>query len=156
VPASRTRAMPDECIFAVDASSPFMSAVFSLRHEVFVREQAVPPELERDEFDATAIHLVALRGDQVIGTLRIVVKGCEARIGRMAVRAPDRNAGIGSRLMDHAGEVARTMGVAALVLHAQLGARSFYARLGYCEAGDMFEEAGIPHVIMRKSVRNHR
>ena len=50
-------------------------------------EQAVPPELERDEFDDVAVHLVALRGDAVIGTLRIVVSGGTAKIGRMAVLA---------------------------------------------------------------------
>ena len=69
--------MPDEKIIAIDASSDLMPAVYAVRHEVFVVEQAVPPELERDEFDDVAMHLAALRGDDVIGTLRIVVSGAE-------------------------------------------------------------------------------
>ena len=83
-------------IIAVDASSDLMPAVYAVRHQVFVVEQAVPPALERDEFDAVAIHLVALRGDDVIGTLRIVVSGSNAKIGRMAVLAAERRSGIGS------------------------------------------------------------
>lgn len=144
--------MPGERIIAVDASSSLMPAVFALRHAVFVREQAVPAALERDEFDAVAIHLVALRGEDVIGTLRIVVSGGTAKIGRMAVLAAARGGGIGTRLMQRAADVAVTMGVRDLVLHAQLAARAFYARLGYREEGDVFEEAGISHVTMRKAI----
>jgi predicted GNAT family N-acyltransferase len=144
--------MPDEQIIAIDASSALMPAVFAVRHAVFVDEQAVPPALERDEFDALAIHLVALRGDAVIGTLRIVASGDTAKIGRMAVLAADRKSGVGTRLMDRAVEVARTMGVKDLVLHAQLTAKAFYARFGYREEGEVFEEAGIAHVTMRRTI----
>jgi predicted GNAT family N-acyltransferase len=144
--------MPEEKILAVDSNSSLMSAVFALRHEVFVIEQAVPPELERDEDDATATHLVALRGDEVIGTLRIIVTGQTAKIGRMAVRASLRKRGVGSRLMDRAAQAASQMGAREIVLHAQLTAREFYRQLGYRQEGGVFEEAGILHVCMRKAV----
>ncbi|MPZ41337.1 MAG: GNAT family N-acetyltransferase [Rhizobiales bacterium] len=129
-----------------------MPAVFAVRHQVFVVEQGVPPELERDEFDVVAVHLAALRGDDVIGTLRIVVVGGTAKIGRMAVLPGDRKSGIGSRLMSRADEIASMMGVRDIMLHAQLTAKAFYARLGYREEGEVFEEAGIPHVTMRKVI----
>ena len=139
-------------IVAVDATSTLMPSVYAVRHQVFVVEQAVPPELERDEFDTVAIHLVALRGDDAIGTLRIIVGGGGAKIGRMAVLAAHRKTGIGTRLMDRAVEVARTTGVSEITLHAQLTAKAFYARLGYREEGEVFEEAGIAHVAMRKTL----
>ena len=129
-----------------------MPAVLALRHEVFVIEQAVPAALERDECDDSATHLVALRGDEVVGTLRIVITGQTAKIGRMAVRAALRKTGVGSRLMDCAAEVASQMGVRDIVLHAQLTAKDFYRRLGYREEGGVFEEAGILHVSMRKEI----
>jgi predicted GNAT family N-acyltransferase len=144
--------MPNEEIIAVDASSDLMPAVYAVRHQVFVVEQAVPPALERDAFDAVAIHLVALRGDDVIGTLRIVVSGSTAKIGRMSVLAAERRRGIGAGLMDRAHEVARSMNVKEITLHAQLTAKAFYARLGYRDEGEEFEEAGIPHVSMRKAI----
>jgi predicted GNAT family N-acyltransferase len=144
--------MPDEKIIVINFTSALMPAVFALRHEIFVVEQAVPPELERDEFDAEAIHLVALRDDEVIGMLRIVRSGQHAKIGRMAVRAAVRKSGVGSRLIQHAEVVASQMGLKEIVLHAQLAAKGFYRRLGYSEVGDIFEEAGIPHVEMRKAL----
>jgi predicted GNAT family N-acyltransferase len=140
-------------IVAVDATSDLMPAAYAVRHQVFVVEQAVPFELERDDFDAIAIHLVALRGDDVMGTLRIVaVGGRTAKIGRMAVLAAERKAGIGTRLMERGAEIARTMNAQDIELHAQLTAKPFYARLGYREEGEVFEEAGIPHVTMRKTL----
>jgi predicted GNAT family N-acyltransferase len=129
-----------------------MPAAYAVRHQVFVVEQAVPPALERDEFDDIAVHLVALHGDDVIGTLRIVVSGGSAKIGRMAVLAAHRKAGIGSLLMEHAGEVARSANAKEITLHAQLTAKEFYRRLGYREEGDVFEEAGIAHIAMRKRI----
>lgn len=139
-------------IVAVDASSDLMPAAYAMRHQVFVVEQAVPPALERDEFDDIAIHLVALRGDEVIGTLRIVVSGRTAKIGRMAVLASARKSGIGTRLMERAVEIARSMNVTDITLHAQLTAKAFYEKLGYLEEGDVFEEAGIAHVSMRRTI----
>jgi predicted GNAT family N-acyltransferase len=139
-------------VVAIDANSDLMPAAYAVRHQVFVGEQAVPPELERDGFDDLAVHLVALRGDTVIGTLRIVVSGAGAKIGRMAVLAAERKGGVGTGLMDRAHEFARTMNVKEVTLHAQLTAKEFYARLGYCEEGDIFEEAGIAHVTMRKVI----
>jgi predicted GNAT family N-acyltransferase len=144
--------MPGERIIEVDSRSALMPAVFALRHEVFVLEQAVPPELERDEFDDAATHLVALRDGEVIGALRLLVSGQKAKIGRMAVRASARNSGIGSQLMRRAAAAAAQLGVREITLHAQLRAREFYRRAGYREQGDHFEEAGIPHVAMRKTV----
>ena len=144
--------MPDERIIAINSSAALMPAAFALRHEVFVVEQAVPAELERDDYDQTATHLVALRGDDVIGTLRIVISGERAKIGRMAVRAAERRKGLGSRLMQRAAEAALQMGACEIVLHAQLAAKDFYRRLGYREEGDLFEEAGIRHVAMKKTV----
>jgi len=139
-------------IVAVDANSDLMPAAYAVRHQVFVVEQAVPPELERDAFDDVAIHLLALCGADVIGTLRIVVSGSGAKIGRMAVLAAERKGGIGTRLIERAHEVAQSMNVKEITLHAQLTAKEFYAKLGYCEEGDIFEEAGIAHVSMRKVI----
>ena len=144
--------MPEERIIAIDSTSPLMPAVYAVRHQVFVVEQAVPPELERDEFDNVAVHLVALRGGAVIGTLRIVVSGGSAKIGRMAVLAAERKTGTGTRLMQHGIEIARSMGVSDITLHAQLAAKTFYARLSYREEGEEFEEAGIMHVTMRRTL----
>jgi predicted GNAT family N-acyltransferase len=144
--------MKGERIVEIEFASDLMRDAFELRYEVFVDEQGVPRELEVDEFDPGATHLVAIRDDRVIGTLRILDHGAAAKVGRVAVRATARRDGIGSRLMKHAAAIAADRGFAEIIVHAQLAVVGFYRRLGYVAEGDQFEDAGIPHIAMRKKI----
>jgi predicted GNAT family N-acyltransferase len=140
-------------IVEIRATDPLISAVYALRHEVFVVEQGVPEELEVDEDDKVAAHLAALSDGHVVGTLRIVLHERMAKIGRMAVSASSPNKGIGRELMEFAAATAARGGAEEIILGAQLTAREFYKRLGYAEEGAVFDDAGIPHVMMRKKLR---
>ena len=145
-------------IVEIQATDPLMSAVYALRHDVFVVEQGVPEELEVDEDDRVAVHLAALSDGHVIGTLRILRRGRTAKIGRMAVSASSRKKGLGRELMEFAAANASRHGAEEVILGAQLTAREFYKRLGYVEEGAVFDDGGIPHMMMRKKLqpRNFR
>jgi predicted GNAT family N-acyltransferase len=130
--------------------SPRGVEALAVRMEVFVREQNVPEEVERDEYDAGAAHFVAIEKGQVIGTARIVRKGNVAKIGRVAVLLEKRMTGVGKKLMLAAIDEARAMGVTEMMLTAQVPVIGFYERLGFVAEGEVFEEAGIPHRTMRK------
>ena len=131
-----------------------MEGVRDLRNRVFVGEQAVPPELEMDEFDLTAFHAVALQDGTVVGTGRLIVDTpADARIGRMAVEQDLRRQGIGARVLAFLEDQAHSQGVTRITLHAQRYVKQFYADLGYREEGDPFMEAGILHVQMFKTLR---
>jgi predicted GNAT family N-acyltransferase len=124
-------------------------AALALRVEVFCDEQGVPRELELDERDQDATHLVAVSDAQeVVGTCRVVFDGPTAKLGRMAVSEPWRRRGIGTALLDHAIVQAREMGSARVTLNAQRDAESLYAARGFTPIGARFEEAGIEHVAM--------
>ena len=124
----------------------------ALRHAVFVIEQQVPVEDERDGRDAEALHLVAVDDGRVVATCRLVRAGDAVRLGRLAVAPAARRLGIASRLLAEADAQARACGARRIVLAAQLGARALYERAGYRARGERFEEAGIPHVMMEKAV----
>ena len=47
---------------------------FRLREEVFIIEQSVPVDLERDEHDASALHFLALVDAKPVGTACVVLK----------------------------------------------------------------------------------
>jgi predicted GNAT family N-acyltransferase len=123
----------------------------ALRHAVFVVEQGVPEALERDEEDAAAYHAVVLDHDRCIATGRLVRQpGGVGRVGRMAVAAGWRRRGLGAIVLRALEERARAEGLREIVLHAQCYVEAFYARRGYVREGEVFEEAGIPHVVMRR------
>ena len=121
-----------------------------LRTEVFVKEQEIPPELEWDELDATALHAVVVNKlGQAVATGRLLQPQPQvAQIGRMAVSKPLRGGHLGQMVVESLIEVARKRGDTAVILHAQCSAEGFYRRLGFKAHGDIFDDAGIDHIEM--------
>ncbi|MDG4860553.1 GNAT family N-acetyltransferase [Streptomyces sp. T-3] len=141
----------------VAEGSADLEACFLVRKEVFVGEQGVPEELEYDAYDAAAVHVLAAGPDGPLGTGRLVI-GAEGygdsvgKLGRLAVRAEARGLGVGVALVRGLEEQARVHGCAEVVLGAQIRALGFYERLGYAAYGPEFDDAGIAHRAMRRSV----
>lgn len=127
--------------------------VAALRTRVFVDEQGVPPEIEQDAADATAVHVLS-RDDagRVVATGRLRLDGTTARIGRMAAAADVRGQGHGAAVLAELHRQALAHGATEVELHAQLPARRFYERAGYSAVGEVYEEAGIAHVTMRRAL----
>ena len=126
-----------------------MPAVFALRHEVFVVGQGVPEDLERDELDEQSDHVVALVEGRVVGTGRLLPTGT---VGRMAVDPALQGNGVGAAVLARLEQRARERGHRTVELHAQTHARGFYERAGYSPYGEVYLEAGIEHLSMRKEL----
>ena len=71
---------------------------------------------------------------------------------RMAVLDAYQGQGLGSILLKEAEDFAQEQGFQTISLHAQLGALRFYLNNGYQEVGNIFEEAGIQHITVEKSL----
>lgn len=126
-----------------------LDAAFALREAVFYGEQGVSAEEDLDELDEEAQHLVALDPEgRVIGTLRLLDFGEEAKIGRVVVAADQRRRGIASRMLAIALARASEQGFRRVRLAAQIRALELYAQAGFAVESEPFEEAGIPHVWM--------
>jgi predicted GNAT family N-acyltransferase len=127
---------------------------WAVRLEVFVEEQSVPVELERDDLDDVATHWLALADDgSVLGTVRMVEEhGDTAHLGRLAVRAGARGRGVGAQLVRTVEDEGRARGLRVCVLGSQVQAVPFYERLGYHVYGQEFDDAGIPHRWMRRTI----
>ena len=122
----------------------------SVRHEVFVVEQNVPMEDELDAMDAVSLHIVAYGADGIpIGTGRLLPDG---HIGRLAVCRSARGKGLGSALLRRLMEEAGKRGHHEVVLAAQVHAQPFYSAHGFLAEGEVFLDAGIPHILMRRTL----
>jgi predicted GNAT family N-acyltransferase len=119
-----------------------------IRIEVFVHEQGVPEEIEMDEYDALAEHVVAFRIGKPVGCGRIVILNGIAKIGRVAVIKAERGKGIGRKVCEELIKIAAEKGIKEFVLNSQLTAVDFYKKLGFEAIGGVFKEAGIDHVKM--------
>jgi predicted GNAT family N-acyltransferase len=76
-----------------------------------------------------------------------------AKLGRMAVLASVRGAGIGRPLLMALVDAARQRGGREVMLHAQSSAVGFYLRAGFAPQGAPFQEAGIVHQAMTLKLR---
>jgi predicted GNAT family N-acyltransferase len=142
-----------------------------VRDDVFIAEQHVPEDEERDALDPIARHVLARDLDgQPIGTGRLVppfaLHGIDAplpdgvppfdrsaaSIGRVAVLAAWRGRSIGTALMQALLDLAQAAGYRRIELHAQTHAIGFYERLGFVAEGDEFLDCDIPHRTMRRDL----
>ncbi|WP_062518408.1 GNAT family N-acetyltransferase [Demequina gelatinilytica] len=143
-----------------------------VRFEVFVEEQGVSPDMERDaqDDDPRTVHVIVHGEDgAVLGTGRLLAPHTDGfhadhgamdpatpHIGRLAVLAAARGTGAGRVLMEALeAEALARHGVGGRVrveLSAQDQALPFYARLGYVAHGDGYLDEGIPHHDAYKDV----
>lgn len=132
------------------SQAPFLpnaDRIRAIRLAVFVEEQGVPVELEMDEMDPFATHVLAWVDERAVGTGRLLGNG---HIGRVAVLAPYRRQGIGEGIMQALTRAAKEKGIRQLELSSQVHAVAFYERMGFRKVGGIYVTAGIDHADMRK------
>lgn len=121
-----------------------------VRKAVFVEEQGIPAELEWDANDVNCLHAVAYSdAGEPVGTGRLLPDG---HVGRMAVLSAVRGHGVGAEILRNLMAQAKNRGDGIVMLNAQQSAEPFYRKEGFVRVGEIFEEAGIPHVAMQKSL----
>lgn len=124
-----------------------------LREQVLRRplDRMLTPE-ERAR-DPEGRHFVAAADGQVVACTILFPQGDGAvRLRQMAVAPAFQGRGVGARLLAFAEERARASGVRSIRLHARSTAIGFYERAGYTEEGAPFDEDGVPHVLMAKTL----
>jgi GNAT superfamily N-acetyltransferase len=126
---------------------------FDLRWRVLRAPWDQPRGSERDELESQCLHLLALSGRGIamgIGRLQLNRPG-EAQIRYMAVDAPFRGRGVGTRILQALEEEARSWGASRLVLDARIESSGFYRRHGYRDDGEGHRLFGrIDHRRMSK------
>ncbi len=126
----------------------------TVRTDVFVKEQGIRAEDEWDAADATALHaVISNRYGVPLGTARLLQPESQvAQVGRMAVTRLMRGAGFGHHLIEALMNAAKQRGDKEVRLNAQRSAEGFYQRQGFVAHGEPFDEIGITHIEMRKSL----
>ncbi|KAG9015542.1 hypothetical protein FRB94_000147 [Tulasnella sp. JGI-2019a] len=138
------------------ADSELLKQCRDVRIKVFVDEQKFPAETEIDEYDEgdLSVHYLVqiLPLKEPAGVVRIVPS--KMKIGRLCILPEYRKYRFGSDLMVKAHDYLRSCMIeyelkeASISLHAQIPVVPFYARLGYAQVGEHFDEDGAPHQRM--------
>ena len=142
-----------EDLRVIIATTPAERAdVVTVRVAVFVDEQQIPREEEIDEHDDTAIFCAGYLGDTPVAAGRLVLLDGYGKIGRMAVLASHRDRGYGAAVLEALERAGAERDTGTFRLSAQLHAAAFYERAGYTRVGEIYDEVGIPHVAMEKTL----
>ena len=112
-------------------------------------------ELEKEKDD---ILIVAFEEDELLGCCVIsILDRTTFRLRQMAVLPNYQRKGIGASILNYVENIARDRGCIKIMMHSRLTAIGFYQRMGYKVVGDIFEEVGLPHRYMEKTINtfNH-
>lgn len=121
-----------------------------LRHAVFCQEQGLFDGDDRDAIDTTAFTLVALAGDEVVGTVRIHHAGGHIWWGsRLAVARPARRqAAVGTGLIRLAVGSAQALGCRTFLAHVQQQNVAMFEQLHWRQLSSL-QMHGRQHSLMR-------
>ncbi|WP_374446767.1 GNAT family N-acetyltransferase [Providencia sp.] len=126
---------------------------FDLRQQVFTQEQGFPAEIDVDEYDDAALHVVLYLNQQPAAVLRCVfLDDGLIKVGRVAVQKAHRGKGLGREMMKFVQQYGAENQYQKIGLSAQHTAIAFYQSLGYQTEGEMYDEDGMDHIFMSLSL----
>lgn len=126
-----------------------------IREAVFIDEQHVPADLERDGMDDVCLHYIAEAGGNEVATARVMLIEGKFKFQRVAVMPEARGLGVGSRLMAFMMSDLEKRDDASgreFFLSSQNSAIRFYERMGFEVCSEEYLDAGIKHRDMRKRI----
>lgn len=136
--------------------TPFeVYAILRLRNEVFVVEQNCVFQ-DADNKDQACHHLMLYKQNELVAYARLVPAGVaftEMSIGRIITSPEVRGTGMGKVLMLHAmAQMPKLFGQGSIRIGAQLYAIGFYENFGFEATGSIYDEDGIDHIEMIKTL----
>ena len=131
-----------------------LEEAFAIRQQVFVYEQNLFIDTDRDEYDHRSIHLVAIIDDSIIGTVRVYPLQDGLWIGgRLAVKQGFRDSRAGMMLVKEAMQTVKKKDAQYFEAAIQEPNVPFFRRLGWQETGETVEFHGLVHQRMRADLQ---
>ncbi|MDF5722656.1 MAG: GNAT family N-acetyltransferase [Rhizonema sp. PD37] len=126
-----------------------LSEMFYQRWLVLRAPLAMPEGTEKDSYEDSAFHLVALCDHLIVGSARLRLLSPEiGSIAYVAILPEFRNQGIGTSLMEKLVFIAIEKKLHTLRLMARKDVINFYKRLGFVPKGEFFDYLDVPHIFM--------
>lgn len=136
--------------FKIAQTKNDIKTCYELREIIFIKEQNVPIELERDSKDNIATHFLLLNDQDIpIGVGRVVDNNNTAIIGRIGIMEKHRGKGAGLFLMENIISHCKKQNFKKAVLGAQEHAIDFYKKLNFETISERYIDANIPHFKMQ-------
>ncbi len=132
------------------ANAAELAGHFSVRQQVFVEEQRLFDGSDRDHWDDTALHVVAVHQGDVVGAVRLYALD-EAGLwqgDRLAVTRQARLLRAGGPLVRFAVKTAGDLGGHLMIARIQETNVNLFRHLGWEPVGELVNYRGTPHQRM--------
>ncbi|MEC4817708.1 MAG: GNAT family N-acetyltransferase [Scytonema sp. PMC 1069.18] len=109
----------------------------------------LPRGTEKDKYEDSAFHLVALWENQIVGSARLRCLSKElGSIAYVAILPEFQNQGIGTKLMQKLIVTSAEKNLKTLRVMARTNVVKFYNHLGFIAEGEPFNYLDTPHIFM--------
>ena len=105
---------------------------------------------DEDDNDSKSVHLIAKRGDKIVGTVRVFPADNNGTWigGRLSVKKGFRTSGVGKLLVQEAVRYVKRYGCCRFEAYIQKYNVSFFSHLGWKPVGSLEQYCGKPHQLM--------
>lgn len=138
----------------IDFASNAYHCAVALRQSVLRAPLGLTLDAHDLEGESEQWHFVLFdKGGEVAATLCVRIAGkkhCKFR--QMAVLESYRGQGFGGMILAKVEQVMHKKGFDTVELHARVSAQGFYEKNAYTAIGDEFDEVGIAHIRMKKTL----
>lgn len=124
----------------------------ALREEILRKPLGKIFTQEELELEKEHVHIAGFLGQELCATAVLVREKNQLKMQRVAIKNHFQNKGIGSALIVFCEEYAKNQGYKGIYCHARGTAIPFYLKNGFSLEGEPFDEDGIPHHKMKKSL----
>lgn len=136
----------------IDCGSEDYKKAVALREEILRNPLGLFFTKEELELEKGHIHIAGFLGQELCVTAVLVPDGDKVKMQRVAAKAQFQGKGIGSALIRFCEKHAKKQGFKSIYCHARETAVPFYLKHKYLYEGKPFDEDGIPHQKMTKSI----
>lgn len=142
-------------IFPIEFGTPEYDEAVALRYEVLRKPLGLEFTTDQLAAEWSDIHLAGFdpNGKMVAILILTAIDEQTLKMRQVAVAPHLQGKGLGAQLVHASEALALKRQYQHMVLHARETAVPFYLRLGYQIVGEPFEEVGIPHSKMKKTLR---
>ena len=124
--------MDDDLTVKVSQSRDSFAQALKLRRAVFIVEQSIPSHLDYDGSDQKSWHILAtLHSGEVVGCARLTPYQNAGVMARIAVQKKARGNGIASRLIEAGLNLAKSLKLAKVEIHAHEYLIDYYRQFGF-------------------------
>ncbi len=140
------------CITQINTQDVRYKAVLALREKVLRLPLGLELSALDTQDDENQFIIIATKENTLVACVLLQPFNTTVKLRQMAVDSAFQKIGIGALLLMEAEKVALSKGFNDIILHARVHAMDFYKKAGYSTEGTVFNDLGIAHIKMKKTL----